>query len=74
LSLDNRYLAAGYDAIRVWDLQNLPAAEAERLPIYRHGGPQALINELRFADNGVIETVSADGVQQWDLHTGVYIP
>jgi WD40 repeat protein len=74
LSADNRYLIAGYDAIRVWDIQNLPEAFEDRLPIYRHGGPDALIDSLRFSDWGVIETTSADGVQRWDLHTGVYIP
>ncbi len=73
LSPNNRYLAAGYDAIRVWDLKNLPESKAERVPIYRHGGPDALITELRFVDDGIIETVSGDGVQKWDLHTGVYV-
>jgi WD40 repeat protein len=74
LSADNRYLAVGYDAIRVWDLQNLPAAIEDRLPIYRHGGPDALIESLRFSADGVIETTSGDGVQNWDMHTGVYVP
>jgi hypothetical protein len=58
----------------VWDLQNLPDKVEDRLPIYRHGGPEALITSLRFAEPGVIETTSKDGVQKWDLHTGVYIP
>jgi hypothetical protein len=73
LSADNRYLIAGYDAIRVWDIQNLPATFEERLPIYRHAGPEATIDSLRFADWGIIETTSAEGVQRWDLHTGAYI-
>lgn len=73
LSVDNRYLIAGFDAIRVWDIQNLPAAFDERLPIYRHAGPDATIDNLRFADWGIIETTSAEGVQRWDLHTGAYI-
>jgi hypothetical protein len=64
----------GYDALRVWDIQHLPANFEDRLPIYRHGGPEALIQSVRFADWGIIETTSADGVQRWDLHTGVYIP
>lgn len=74
LSADNRYLIAGFDAIRVWDIQNLPENIDERLPIYRHGGPNALIDSLRFSDWGVIETTSADGVQHWDLHSGAFIP
>ncbi len=74
LSADNRYLIAGYDAIRVWDLQNLPENNEDRLPIYRHGGPRASIWSITFSDWGVIETTSEEGVQHWDLHTGVFIP
>ncbi len=74
LSADNRYLIAGYDAIRVWDLQNLVENDKDRLPIYRHGGPQASIWSLTFSDWGVVETTSEEGVQHWDLHTGVFIP
>lgn len=46
----------------------------DRLPIYRHAGPEATIWSVRFADWGVIETTSAEGVQRWDLHTGEYLP
>jgi hypothetical protein len=74
LSLDNRYLVVGYDALRVWDLQNLPEAVEDRLPVYRHGGPQARIWSVRFAAPEVIETTSEEGTQRWDLHTGAYIP
>lgn len=74
LSADNRYLAVGYDAIRVWDIQNLPEKFEDRLPIYRHAGPKALIQSLRFSDWGVIETNSKEGIQHWDLHTGAFIP
>lgn len=74
LSEDNRYLIAGYEVIRVWDIQNLPEAVDERLPIYRHGGPEARIWSARFVDWGVIETTSSEGTQKWDLHTGAYIP
>jgi hypothetical protein len=74
LSADNRYLVVGHEALRVWDVQNLPENVADRLPIYRHGGPKALIQSVRFADWGVIETTSAEGVQHWDLHTGEFIP
>jgi WD40 repeat protein len=73
LSPDNRHLVIGYDALRVWDIQNLPENVEDRLPIYRHGGPESPIWSVRFADWGVIETTSAEGVQKWDLHTGVYI-
>lgn len=74
LSADNRYLIAGYSAIRVWDLQNLPENYNDRLPIYRHGGPEALIWSIRFSSPGVIETTSEEGVQHWDLHTGAFVP
>ncbi|MFN8531242.1 MAG: hypothetical protein U0670_21785, partial [Anaerolineae bacterium] len=71
LSPDHRYLVAGYDAIRVWDLQNL---SSDGLPVYRHGGPASLIESLSFSAPTLIETHSADGVQHWDLFTGVYLP
>ncbi len=74
LSPDNRYLVVGYDALRVWDLQNLPEKVEARLPIYRHGGPKARIWSVRFAAPEVIETTSEEGTQRWDLHTGGYIP
>lgn len=74
LSADNRYLIAGYNAIRVWDLQNLPENAENRLPIYRHGGPEARIWSATFSDWGVIETTSEEGTQHWDLHTGAFIP
>ncbi|HEX2905389.1 MAG TPA: WD40 repeat domain-containing protein [Phototrophicaceae bacterium] len=74
ISDDNRYLIAGREAIRVWDLQNLPEAVEDRLPLYRHGGPKGLIWSVRFVEPTVIETTSDDGVQKWDLHTGAYIP
>ena len=74
LSANNRYLVVGHEALRVWDVQNLPENVADRLPIYRYGGPKALIQSVRFADWGVIETTSAEGVQHWDLHTGEFIP
>lgn len=74
LSPDNRYLVVGYDALRVWDLTELPEVYEERLPIYRHGGPDSMVTNVRFVDFGVIETTSNDGLQQWELHTGVYIP
>ncbi|MEP6984826.1 MAG: WD40 repeat domain-containing protein, partial [Chloroflexota bacterium] len=73
LSADNRYLAVGYDAIRVWDIQNLPEKVEDRLPIYRHAGPKTLIWSLRFSDAGVIETNSKEGIQHWDLHTGQFL-
>ena len=73
LSPDNRYLAIGFRAIRVWDLQNLEPAYEDRFPIYRHEGPFANIGCLQFIDNATIETRSADGVQLWNLHTGELI-
>jgi len=73
LSPDNRYLALGFRAIRVWDLKNLASVYEDRLPIYRHEGPFANIAGLRFVDETTIETRSAEGIQLWDLHTGELI-
>lgn len=74
LSADNRYLVIGVTALRIWDLQNLPEKVEDRLPIYRFGGPKSEIWSVRFATPDVIETTSAEGIQDWDLHTGKYIP
>ena len=73
LSPDNRYLVIGSAAIRVWDLQNLPAVFEDRLPLYRHEGPVSRIGCLYFIDNTTIETISSDGIQRWNLHTGELI-
>lgn len=81
LSPDNRYLAVGHFAIRVWDLHNLEPAYEDRLPIYRHEGPVPIsgifggeITQLRFINNSIIQT-TANGseIQYWDLHTGELI-
>jgi WD40 repeat protein len=74
VSQDNRYLVIGIESLRVWDIQNLPENVGDRDPIYNHAGPEGFIQSVRFVDWGIIETVSADGVQRWDLHTGIYIP
>jgi WD40 repeat protein len=67
LSQDNRYLAVGMLAIRVWDLANLGDGE----PIYRYEGPESDIVRLRFIDATILETVNQQGfVQRWNLHTG----
>lgn len=70
LSPDNRYLIAGYTAIRIWDLHQL---SEDMLPNYRHAGPNALIDALRFSEAEIIETISTEGIQYWDLHTGSMI-
>lgn len=73
LSPDNRYLVIGYNALRVWDLQNLSLTIQERLPLYRHGGPEALIRGVRFVSPSTIQTISDEGVQNWDLYTGMSV-
>lgn len=73
LSPDNRYLVMGYDAIRVWDLQNLPEKVEDRLPIYRHGGPESVIRSIRFVDSTTLETTTDAGVTRWDVFSGAYI-
>ena len=74
LSPDNRYLIAAYNAIRVWDLHNLPENINDRLPIYRHGGPEARIWSARFINQEIIETTSEESTQWWILHTGEFVP
>lgn len=69
LSPDNRYLAIGGNNLRVWDLVNLPAALADRKPVI-YSGPEVTINEVRFVNDGLLETVSSNGTQQWDVATG----
>jgi WD40 repeat protein len=66
LSPDKRYLVSGFRALRVWDLANTLSVE----PLYRHEGPLGIITSVRFVGDRVIETVSVDGVQQWDILTG----
>jgi hypothetical protein len=70
LSPDGRYLAIGILALRVWDLANLPANFADRVPVYRHEGPLDAIEKVRFVDSTTVETVSNDGTQRWNVITG----
>jgi len=74
LSPDNRYLVSGINALRVWDLQNLPTNFADRLPTYRHAGPKSPIWSVHFVAPLVVETESAAGRQKWDIITGKFIP
>jgi WD40 repeat protein len=70
LSPDNRYLAVGMLAIRVWDLQNLGDGE----PLYRHEGPDGSIVRLRFIDAATLETLDTQGfILRWDLHSGQFL-
>jgi hypothetical protein len=70
LSPDGRYLVIGILALRVWDLANLPANFADRVPIHRYEGPLDAIEKLHFLDNTTVETISNDGAQRWDIITG----
>lgn len=73
-SQDNRYLVLGSRSVlRVWDIRKLSSNLEDRAPIYIHGGPEGAIGSVRFVDWGVIETISDDGIQHWDLHTGTYV-
>jgi len=74
LSPDGRYLAIGIRALRVWDLANLPTKFEDRLPTYRHEGPNSLIHKLRFIDATTVEAVSSEeGTQRWNIVTGELI-
>jgi hypothetical protein len=73
LSPDGHYLVIGILALRVWDLWNLPEVFEQRLPIHRHEGPIQTIQSVTFIDNTTLETVSNDGVQHWNLQSGLQI-
>ncbi len=70
LSPDERYLVMARNMIRVWDLHNLPEELDDRDPVYRHHGPDALIQSIRFVDEGIVETTSVLGIQHWNVVTG----
>ncbi len=70
LTPDNRYLVMGYTTLRVWDIQNLPEAYEDRLPIYRHPGPDANIHCLRIVSDRVVETITDYGIERWHIETG----
>lgn len=73
LSPSGRYLVIGLRALRIWDLWNQPDAFLDRLPVYRHEGPLAIIQSLRFVDDTTVETISADGTRRWDILTGAQV-
>lgn len=74
ISPDNRYLVlANRSLLRVWDIQNLPENFEDRQAVYTHGGPEGLISRVYFVDGETIETISEDGTQRWNIHTGVYV-
>ena len=70
ISPDNRHLVIASTTIRVWDLWNLPEIFEDRLPIYRHEATFHRIGCIRFLDNDIVETISADGTYYWNIHTG----
>jgi hypothetical protein len=73
LSADGRYLVVALETIRVWDLHHLVPAKNERQPDYQYPGPKARVSSVRFVNASTLETVSASGVQRWDLTTGKFI-
>lgn len=74
LSPDGRYLVIGRHFLRVWDLTALPDSLEARTPVY-FAGPAAVITEVSFIDNAIVETLDSFGSrQQWDVTTGEAIP
>lgn len=69
LSADGRYLVVGQSLLRVWDLQNLAVNVEDRTP-QRYEGPMAWIRSLAFTGDTIVETISAEGTQRWDVVTG----
>jgi WD40 repeat protein len=70
ISPDGRYLIIGRQVLRVWDLSALPEKFEDRLPIYRHDGPERNIHSVRFVTNEIVETATLDGLTQWNILTG----
>lgn len=69
LSPDAHYLVIGGNNLRVWDLQNLPAALNDRDPVI-YAASDAKITSVRFLNGSTVEAVSTEGVAQWDVVTG----
>jgi hypothetical protein len=59
------------DTIRVWDVSDSSKAFANRTPTFVYDGPWARINKVHFVDNTTIETSSSEGLQYWDVRTGL---
>ncbi len=74
LSPDGRYLVIGRHFLRVWDLTALPDSLDARTPAY-FAGPTAVITQVSFVDNAIIETLDSSGSRQrWDITTGEAVP
>jgi hypothetical protein len=65
MSPDNRYLTMSYTAIRVWDMNNLAADIADRLPIYRLPLPVPLNSRVYFSDSTTLIAESKDGATRF---------
>ena len=73
LSPDNRYVVMGYTALRVWDLNTLPEAVEDRLPIQRINPGGNRITALKFLDSTTAEVTTRSGVSHWNVVTGTQI-
>ncbi|MCA0454682.1 MAG: WD40 repeat domain-containing protein [Chloroflexi bacterium] len=69
LSPDAHYLVIGGNNLRVWDLQNLPAALNDRDPVI-YAASDARITSVRFLNGSTVEAVSTEGIAQWDVVSG----
>ncbi|GEM_PF-4659783 len=56
-SADNRYLVAGWQALRIWDLTQLSANPNDRIPDFRHDAGNSVISSIRFIDTDTIEVI-----------------
>ncbi len=75
LSPDGSLIATARGVIRIWrEWTERPPAGTSRRPLYQFTGPSTLITSIRFVDDHTVETVSADGVQRWDITTGTLVP
>ncbi len=76
ISPDMSMIAGGNELIRVWRewLPGMSVNDYEGTPDYEFAGPGATVSEIRFIDNYTLETVSADGVQRWDIESGTLLP
>jgi len=71
ISSDGSLLAIAQGYIRIWrEWLEVPLYGTSRRPIYEFDGPASAVTSIRFIDDGTVETVSAEGVQQWNITTG----
>jgi WD40 repeat protein len=72
ISPDGSLLAMARGFIRIWpeSFEQPTGGNPARRPIYEFTGPTSIVTSIRFIDNTTVETISAEGVHQWNITTG----